>query len=195
MDLGSAKPSFIYSAFQFSNVLKPWNWIWNLQDPTSIEYPDGKQIQEPYLQVFAFLLSGFTDKIWDLKWFWKCATPTSSCYRLIFSLMPQEIGKSVWPLEDQTNPFVKAPLPWCLLFPRLSFGGSRAKHPLSCKHMYCWVKTNQNPLGKSVSHVIQSDIAWVWLIKHVQDKGPAAVQKFEKFAAPHVSRVNIDIDE
>ena len=56
-------------------------------------------------------------------------------------------------------------------------------------------KTTQNPVGKSVSHVIQSDIAWVWLVKHIQDKDPAAVQKFEKFAAPHVSRVNIDIDE
>ena len=32
-------------------------------------------------------------------------------------------------------------------------------------------------------------------MKHVQDNDPAAVQKVHKFAAPHVSRVNIDIDE
>jgi hypothetical protein len=32
-------------------------------------------------------------------------------------------------------------------------------------------------------------------MKHVQDKDPAAEQKFDKFVAPHVSRVNIDIDE
>ena len=50
-------------------------------------------------------------------------------------------------------------------------------------------------MGNSVSNVIKSDIAWVWLIKHVQDKDPAAVQKVDKFAAHHVSRVNIDIDE
>ena len=47
-------------------------------------------------------------------------------------------------------------------------------------------------MGNSVSNVIQSDIA---LIKHVQDKDPAAIQKVDKFAAHHVSRVNIDIDE
>ena len=45
------------------------------------------------------------------------------------------------------------------------------------------------------SNVVQGDIAWVWLMKHVQDKDPAAVQKVDKFAAPHVSRVSVDIDE
>ena len=49
--------------------------------------------------------------------------------------------------------------------------------------------------GKYVSNVIQRDIAWVWLMKHVQDNDPVAVQKVHKIAAPHVSRVNIDIDE
>ena len=53
----------------FPTCKGPWNWIWNLQDPTSIEFPDRKQIKEPYLQVFAFLLSEFTDKTWDLKRF------------------------------------------------------------------------------------------------------------------------------
>ena len=55
----------------FPTCKGPWNWIWNLQDPTSIEFPDRKQIKEPYLQVFAFLLSEFTDKTWDLKRFVK----------------------------------------------------------------------------------------------------------------------------
>ena len=32
-------------------------------------------------------------------------------------------------------------------------------------------------------------------MKHVQDKDPAAVQKFENFAAPHTPSVNIDIDK
>ena len=49
-----------------------------------------------------------------------------------------------------------------------------------------------------MSNVIQSDIAYefdiIWLMKQVEDKDPA-VQNVKKFAAPHVSRVNIDIDE
>ena len=32
-------------------------------------------------------------------------------------------------------------------------------------------------------------------MKRVQDKAPAAIQKVDKFAAPRVSMVNIDIDE
>ena len=32
-------------------------------------------------------------------------------------------------------------------------------------------------------------------MKHVQDKDTATVQKVDKFVAPHVSRVNIDIDK
>ena len=41
-----------------------------------------------------------------------------------------------WPLS-------RTPLPWCLLFTRLSLGASRAKHPLSCKHI-CIVEWKQN---------------------------------------------------
>ena len=54
------------------------------------------------------------------------------------------------------------------------WGESRAKDPPSCKHMHRWVKTKRNPLGKSVSSVIQSDIALFWLMKHVQDQDSAA---------------------
>ena len=80
---------------------------------------------------------------------------------------------------------------------KIEFGGiAYGKTPaLMQTYMYHWVKSQQNPLGKSVSHVIQSYIAWVWLMKHVQDKDPAAVQKFENFAAPHTPSVNIDIDK
>ena len=63
-----------------------------------------------------------------------------------------------------------------VLFVSKSLGGSRAKHPLSCKHRHLWVKTKQHASGISVSSVIQSDIAWVRRMKHVQDQDSAAVK-------------------
>ena len=42
-----------------------------------MEFQDGKQIKEPYLQVFAFLLSEFTGKTWDLKRVWIFAAQKS----------------------------------------------------------------------------------------------------------------------
>ena len=41
----------IYHA-NFPACRGPWNWIWNLQDPTGIEFTDRKQIKEPYLQLY-----------------------------------------------------------------------------------------------------------------------------------------------
>ena len=95
--------------------------------------------------------------------------------------------------------FVKTPLPWCRLFSSLSFGGSRAKRPVSCKHV-CIVEWKQNKILWKILHhmnsnVIQIDIAWVLLMKHVQDRDLAAVQEVDKFAASHISRVNVDIVE
>ena len=70
-----------------------------------MEFPDGKQIKEPYLQVFAFLLSEFTDrtKHGTLNGFEFLPLPEAHVTDW-YELMPQEIGNSVWPLEDQTNP-------------------------------------------------------------------------------------------
>ena len=47
----------------------------------------------------------------------------------------------------------------------------------------------------SLTSKLPSNMAWDWLMRHIQDKDPAAVQKAYKIAAPHVLSVNIDIDE
>ena len=107
----------------FPTCKGPWNWIWNLQDPTSIEFPDRKQIKEPYLQVFAFLLSEFTDKTWDLKRFGNLPLPEAHVTDW-YELMPREIGNSVWPPEDQTHP-------------QKSLAWNSVKYPWSLREMRC----------------------------------------------------------
>ena len=107
----------------FPTCKGPWNWIWNLQDPTSIEFPDRKQIKEPYLQVFAFLLSEFTDKTWDLKRFGNLPLPEAHATDW-YELMPKEIGNSVWPPEDQTHP-------------QKSLARNSVKYPWSLREMRC----------------------------------------------------------
>ena len=63
-----------------------------------------------------------------------------------------------------------------------------AKHMLSCKRIYIYIfEWKQSPLGKSVSNAIQTDtrIIWVWLMKHTQDKDPAAIQRNDELVTPH----------
>ena len=133
MDLGSAMKckiiihTYIYIHHSnFPPCKGPWNWIWNLQDPISIEFPDRKQIKEPYLQVFAFLLSEFTDKTWDLKRFGNLPLPEAHVtdWYEIYELMPKEIGNSVWPPEDQTHP-------------QKSLAWNSVKYPWSLREMRC----------------------------------------------------------
>ena len=97
MDLGSAMKCNINHITYINNsnlptCRGPWSWSWNLQDPTSIEFPDRKQIQKPYLQVFAFLLSEFTDKTRDLKRFGNLPLPEAHVTDW-YELMPQEMGE------------------------------------------------------------------------------------------------------
>ena len=104
MGLGSAmKYKIIMHTFIIPTCRGPWNWIWNLHGPTSVEFPDRKQIKEPYLQVCAFLLSEFTDKTWDLQRFGSLPLPETHVTDW-YEVMPKEIANSVWSLEDQTNP-------------------------------------------------------------------------------------------
>ena len=55
--------------------------------------------------------------------------------------------KPVWSsgCQPHLNCLSRMPVPWCLLFPRLSLGASRAKHLLSCKHI-CIVEWKQNKI-------------------------------------------------
>jgi hypothetical protein len=92
----------------------------NLQDSTSIECANRKHIKEPYLQVFAFWLSEFTGKTWDLKRFGNLPLPEIHVTDW-YELMLKEIGNSVWPPEHHTNP--QKSLAWsnrevCMVFTR-----------------------------------------------------------------------------
>ena len=182
----------IYHA-NFQACRGPWNWIWNLQDPTGIEFPDRKQIKEPYLQIYCQssrakhgTLNGLEichcqklmpqinvqknrelgvategpdkpPKIFSVsvKYPWnlremRCLPVKCGVYLwnamftrgkepplewfCVFVFFPGFV-KPVWSsgCQPHLNCLSRMPVPWCLLFPRLSLGASRAKHLLSCK--------------------------------------------------------------
>ena len=99
----------------------------NLKPTRSYKYwfPDRKHIKEPYLhERICIVLSEFRDKTWDLKRFWKFATPGSSCYRLIWINAPRNrelsvaTGRSDDPKKSLAWNSVKYPWTWNAVFTR-----------------------------------------------------------------------------
>ena len=120
-----------------------------------------------------------------------CHPSHSSCVLMSFSCLTSPVGCQPHPkfigLRENTSPVVSFQY-WVWGHLRQS---ARAHANIEWKQNEILWENLCQMWFKVISHM-SFDI--IWLMKQVQDKDPA-VQNVDKFSAPHVSRVNIDIDE